>query len=82
MFHLRAFIRSIIYTEPTKYTTLLMMYFIHKHCSAFCWLCNRIITFHIDTHSYGDQIYIFRFAASCDGIYCLKKHSSNVSAVS
>ena len=33
-----ALIRSIIYTEPAKYTTMLMMYFIHKHCSAFCWL--------------------------------------------
>ena len=78
----RAFIRSIIYTEPTKYTTMLMMYFIHKHCSAFCWLYNRIITFHIDAHSYGDQICIFRFADSCNGIYCLKKHSSNGSVIS
>jgi hypothetical protein len=77
-----ALIRSIIYTELTKYTAMLKMYFIHKYCSAFCWLYNRIITFHIDTHSYGDQNCIFRFAESCDGIYCLKKHSSNVSVVS
>jgi len=61
---------------------MLMIYFVHNHCSALCWLCNRIITFHIDTHSYGDHICIFRFVDSCDGIYCLKKQSSNVSVIS
>jgi hypothetical protein len=74
IFH--ALIRSIINTEPTKCTAMLMMHFV-------CCLYNRIITFHIDAHSNGNQICIFRFADSFDCIYCLKnKHSSNVSVVS
>jgi hypothetical protein len=63
---------------------MLMMYFIHKLYNAFFWLCtHRIITFLIDTYSYGDQICIFCFADSFDGIYCFKnKYLSHVSALS